>query len=407
MLILKAISNTIANDFPEEHIARLKMHNVQSFWMHMGLACILLISLLSAKTGNAQALVFWLGALTVTGFIRLSHNSSEIKPSNIDPFSTKKWVSKYILLTTLMSSLWGAAGIFMVSFVPVIQTTLLILLISVLIATIPLLLASKAAFFAQFISILAPLTFSLSFNFSSKDHMLLSVCIIALAITIIFASSYLNQIITQLQETQRALQAQADTDQLTQLANRRAFDASFKKEWRRSTREQKEMALLIIDVDDFKVYNDTLGHFAGDECLKKIAREIQVNARRPSDVAARIGGEEFAILLPETGTGGAYNVAERLQKSVDRLDIVHPLDRTRKVTISIGVSSCTPVQTDIDEQQRDVVYPAMLMKSADSAMYRAKREGKNTIVIEDCGMPSSSLSSKKPLGNGQTEMLAL
>ncbi len=406
MLSLNAISNTISDDFPEEHIARLKQHNVQSFWVHMGLACTLLISLVFSHTSNTQTLVIWLGILTVTGFIRLSHNSSEIKPINIDPSSTKKWVSKYILLTTFMSALWGAVSVFLFAQEPVVQTTLLILLISVLIATIPLLLASKSAFFAQFISILAPLTFSMSFNFSNKEHLMLSVCLIALAITIIFASSYLNQVITQLQETQRALQTQADTDQLTQLANRRAFDSSFKREWRRSTREQKAIALLIIDVDDFKLYNDNLGHFAGDECLKKIARAIKENALRPSDVAARIGGEEFAILLPETGTEGAYNVAERLKTSIARLGIKHPVDKNQNLTVSIGVSSCIPVKYD-DEQKTDVVYPAMLIKSADFAMYQAKREGKNTIAVEGCGMHSVPQSLKNPPSKGQAEALAI
>ncbi|MEE9351319.1 MAG: GGDEF domain-containing protein [Thiotrichaceae bacterium] len=405
MLNLKAIiSNTISDDFPEEHIARLKKHNIQSFWIHMVLAFTLLVSLVSANTENTRALIIWLGVLTITGFVRLSHNSTQTIPSNIDPFSSKLWVSKYILLTTFMSALWGAAGIFLLSQEPVIQTTLLILLISVLISTIPLLLASKSAFFAQFISILAPLTFSLSFNFSVKEHLMLSACLIALAVTIIFASSYLNQIITQLQEAQRALQTQADTDQLTKLANRRAFDTSFKKEWRRSTRDQNAISLLIIDVDDFKLYNDTLGHFAGDECLKKIAQATQDNALRPSDIAARIGGEEFAILLPETDTEGAFRVAERLQQSVKRLDVKHPTDKSRNLTVSIGISSCTPAPLS-DDQQSDVIFPAMLIKSADYAMYQAKRDGKNTIVTEGCGMHSVPPSLKEPEAKIQAEVL--
>ncbi len=387
MLSLKAITNTISDDFPEENIARLKKHNIQSFWLHMGLALVLLSSLVYAHVGSIRSLIIWFGFLTVTGFIRLNHNSSEIKPSKFDPSSSKIWVSKYILLTTLMSSLWGAAGVFLFSEEPVVQTTLIILLISVLIATIPVVLASRAAFFAQFITILAPLAFSMSYNFSSGDHIMLIICLVALAVTIIFASSYLNQVITQLQETQQALQAQAETDQLTQLANRRAFDMSFKKEWRRSTRERNPIALLIIDVDDFKLYNDTLGHYTGDEYLKKVANAVRSNARRPSDIAARIGGEEFAILLPGTGVDGAYRVAERLQKSVERLDVKYPLDKNRKLTVSIGISSCSPKQSK-EGGNTDIVFPAMLIKSADYAMYQAKREGKNTIVVEGCGMHS-------------------
>ena len=407
MLSLKTIvSNTIADDFPEEHVTRLKKHNIQSFWIHMALAFILLISLVSANTGSTRELLVWLGILTIVGFIRLSHNSSEIKPDTIDPSSAKRWVSKYILLTSIMSSLWGLAGIFLFSKEPVVQTTLLILLIAVLISTIPLLLASKAAFFAQFISILAPLTFNMSYNFNDHEHLMVSVCLIALASTIIFASSYLNQVITQLQKTQLALQTQADTDQLTKLANRRAFDTNFKKEWRRSTREKKAIGLLIIDVDDFKLYNDTLGHFSGDECLKKIATAIQDNARRPGDIAARIGGEEFAILLPDTEIEGASKVAQRLQQSIERLDIKHPKKDNINLTVSIGVSSCMPVQPN-DNQQADTIFPAMLIKSADHAMYQAKRNGKNAIVVEGCGMQSVPHSLKNMAAKEVVEPLPI
>lgn len=394
MLSLNAITNSISDDFPEEHVARLKKHNLQSFWIQMFLAFTLIVSLIMAKTTDIQTLFIWSGILTLIGFYRLSHNGIDIKPSNLDPFGAKFWVRKYILLTTIMSALWGAIGIIQFPQEPLIQTTILIILVAVLISTIPLLLASKAAFFAQFIGILAPLTFSIGFYATDTEHLMLSLCLIALAISIIFASSYLNQIITQLQETQQALQLQADTDQLTQLANRRAFDRAFKKEWRLSTRERRSISLLIIDVDDFKLYNDTFGHLAGDECLKKIASVIKSTARRPGDIAARIGGEEFAVLLPETDNEGAFTVAQTLQKNIQRLDIRHPSKTDQNLTTSIGVSNCKPVQADA-QGEADIIYPAMLMKSADYAMYQAKRQGKNTIVAEACGMHSVPEPLKK------------
>lgn len=405
MLSLNAITDSISDDFPVEHIARLKKHNLQSFWIQMFLAFTLIISLITAKTTNIQALFIWSGVLTLVGFYRLSHNAIEVKPANLDPFGAKSWARKYILWTTVMSALWGVIGIIQFSQEILIQTTILIILVAVLISTIPLLLASKAAFFAQFVGILAPLTFSIGFNSSDTEHLMLSMCLIALAISIIFASSYLNQIITQLQETQQALQTQADTDQLTQLSNRRSFDRAFKKEWRLSTREHRSISLLIIDVDDFKLYNDTFGHLAGDECLKRIAGVIKSTARRPCDVAARIGGEEFAVLLPETDQEGAFMVAQTLQKNIRRLDIRHPFDKDQNLTTSIGVSNCKPVQAD-KQGDADIVYPAMLMKSADYAMYQAKRQGKNTIVGEACGMHSVPEPLKKSSSESTAQTVA-
>ena len=187
------------------------------------------------------------------------------------------------------------------------------------------------------------------------------------------------------------MRSQADTDQLTQLANRRLFDTAFKSEWRRSTREQKTVSLLIIDVDDFKRYNDAYGHQKGDNALKHIALQIKAAAQRPGDISARIGGEEFAILLPDTTTDGAMIVAERLRHNIERIgnELTQNLHKNgsnnkHKLTVSIGVSSCTPLLPNDTEQ--DIVYPAMLIKSADHAMYNAKDKGKNRVVKEGCGM---------------------
>lgn len=385
MFILTAIANSISDDFPEDHIARLKKHNGQSFWIQIALAFTLFITLLSNQAGSMQTLAIWFGILLMIGFIRLGHNSTKR-----DKFAAPKdrlvkiktWVAQYIVLTTIMSFLWGTVGFFLFPHDEVLQAIVLTLLIAVLLTTVPLLLASKAAFYVQFVGILAPVIASIFVNYSGGRHFMLVLGLLALATTVIFASNYLYQIILQLQEAKHTLQTLAETDQLTGLANRRSFDLSFKSEWRRCTREKQHISLLVIDVDDFKLYNDTFGHPAGDNCLRRIAESIKENAQRPADLAARIGGEEFCVLLPGTDELGAIKVAENIRKTVNRLDIKNPDENKKNITISIGISSCTPRLQK--EEQSDVLYPAMLMKASDRAMYLAKQQGKDQLVVEGC-----------------------
>jgi diguanylate cyclase (GGDEF)-like protein len=126
------------------------------------------------------------------------------------------------------------------------------------------------------------------------------------------------------------------------------------------------------DIDHFKALNDTLGHQAGDECLKRLASVIGGKILRPGDVGARFGGEEFAVILPATPTGGAYMVAARMASAVERLALPQPSSPTGLVTLSIGIGTSSTSGT------RD---PASLIGAADSALYRAKREGRNRISM--------------------------
>ena len=181
---------------------------------------------------------------------------------------------------------------------------------------------------------------------------------------------------------------QANTDTLTQIANRRYFDQTFKNEWRRTTREGIPISMLLIDVDFFKEFNETQGQRAGDNCLKSIASCMEVVTRRPADLAARYSGEEFAVLLPNTSMDNAVMLGERLRAKVEALQIAHPSSSHEVVTVSIGVSCCvTPDVTDdkADDDKAEVMYPAMLMNAADNAMFLAKEQGRNRVAEQKCG----------------------
>nr|WP_242042019.1 PleD family two-component system response regulator [Alkalinema sp. FACHB-956] len=181
-----------------------------------------------------------------------------------------------------------------------------------------------------------------------------------------------------LQATNDELIRLAASDGLTQIANRRRFDQYLHQEWHRLLREHLPLALILCDIDFFKVYNDTYGHQSGDDCLRKVARELEFSARRSVDLVARYGGEEFAVILPNTDMEGAIQVAKSIHESIDALAIPHAGSQVSNVvTVSMGVSSTIPSQ---------LIDPAMLITAADQALYQAKAAGRNrfkTLEIAD------------------------
>lgn len=171
------------------------------------------------------------------------------------------------------------------------------------------------------------------------------------------------------------LQRLSRLDGLTNIANRRFFDAVLHREANRARRNKLPIALLLFDIDNFKKYNDMYGHLTGDDCLKRVTDAVSKMLKRPGDLLARFGGEEFAVLLPETDEYGAEIVAEQLRLCIESLAIPHPRsDVLPLVTISVGVSSMTrPAASDI----------VPLIERADRALYTAKRNGKNRVEVYD------------------------
>ncbi|MNJ51002.1 Phytochrome-like protein cph2 [compost metagenome] len=177
----------------------------------------------------------------------------------------------------------------------------------------------------------------------------------------------------QLLDTNLVLQRLMNSDGLTGLSNRRHFDEYLELEWRRAMREQAQLSLLMIDVDYFKAFNDTFGHLAGDEALRKVAETIRASCARPSDLPARYGGEEFALVLPNTSPGGARLVAEKLRQSVAAMNIAHNMpDANACLTVSIGLAAQTP---GIGSHCRQ------LISAADKGLYLAKNNGKNQVGV--------------------------
>ncbi len=184
----------------------------------------------------------------------------------------------------------------------------------------------------------------------------------------------LEEVQQQLEETNERLRLLSTTDGLTGLLNKRQFDAIFDEEWMRSVRNKSPLSLLTLDIDDFKSYNDTYGHMAGDDCLKKVAFTLSEVARRYADKVARVGGEEFTVLLPDTEVEGAQYVAEMLREAIFELAIPHVGSRIADcVTTSIGVSTLIPGREDAKRA---------LLEAADVGLYRAKEKGRNRWCYE-------------------------
>ncbi|GIJ48797.1 serine/threonine protein kinase [Virgisporangium aliadipatigenens] len=173
-----------------------------------------------------------------------------------------------------------------------------------------------------------------------------------------------------LEEANRQLETLSITDPLTKLANRRRFNEVLHAEWRRTVRTARPLGIAMIDVDHFKGYNDHYGHLAGDECLRQVASALQSSARDATDLVCRYGGEEFAIIVPETGGSTMLKVGERARAAVRNLAAPHAAGTAGIVTVSVGVAAAVAsTGAGVDE----------LIASADAALYRAKRDGRDLV----------------------------
>ncbi len=203
-----------------------------------------------------------------------------------------------------------------------------------------------------------------------RTAILVSVATGVLCVGILWLTLLLGRELRRRQEAEQGLATLAATDSLTGLANRRRLDQVLRQEWARAQRNGKPLAVLMIDVDHFKAFNQRHGHAGGDHALREVAKTIEASIRRPADVAARYGGEEFQVVLPETDLAGARLLAERIRTSVEALAPF--ADDVHAVTVSIGIG--------VSATQHDL---SGVLGAADEALYRAKAKGRNQVEGPD------------------------
>lgn len=178
--------------------------------------------------------------------------------------------------------------------------------------------------------------------------------------------------ITEIKGLEDELRSLTLTDALSGIANRRKLDLFFEREWASAVRNKSVISLMMIDIDYFKLFNDTYGHQAGDDCLRAVARMIDSILMRPGDIVVRYGGEEFAVVMPGTDKKGALVMGEKIRAGVEGLNIEHNSYKKGVITISLGVASLKPKKKDS---------PKDLFGVADKALYRSKEDGRNMVTF--------------------------
>ncbi len=185
----------------------------------------------------------------------------------------------------------------------------------------------------------------------------------------------------ELEQSNRELLRLAMLDGLTMIPNRRHFDSYIEEQWTLLSQLQQPLSLIVLDVDCFKLYNDHYGHLAGDDCLKQVAQAIDRALQRPTDIVARFGGEEFAVVLPLTTTQGAQQVAQSIAREIDHLQLSHAYSLVgNRITLSQGISSMIP-STQFSLKT--------LIATADLALYQAKQKGRNQVFVYGEGWASA------------------
>ncbi|MDT0580941.1 MULTISPECIES: GGDEF domain-containing protein [Alteromonadaceae] len=209
--------------------------------------------------------------------------------------------------------------------------------------------------------------------FFSTSHYLEGAMLVTYGLFMMALSRRLGQEYEQRVRQQIELERINNQDSLTGVSNRRAFDYRFAQEWKTQVQAKAPLSLLVIDIDFFKNINDTFGHAAGDEVIKQTANEIACVFKRQSDDVARIGGEEFAVIVPNTAHYLVVQLAEKIRRKVEKAPIEFD-DEHLSVEVSIGVATCIPKEETTTE---------LLFKHADSCLYKAKNTGRNRVIAEE------------------------
>jgi len=336
-----------------------------------GILGIILVWSLWSNLPQFIALI-WLGTNLVLNFLRLLITIYVLKLDLINEQSWKRWATTHMVLVGITSSLWGSAAfLFYIEGRIEFQVFFALIVVGMASASLPMIAIYLPSYIAYFLPSIIPLM-GVFIAEGDKLHVRMAILVGIYIITMLTTARLYYARIIESTNARMQLDLLAHVDALTGLPNRRAYDKLLEKEWRRMKRTRQPLSLLVIDVDFFKIYNDTFGHQAGDDCLVQIARTIEDVFRRSGDFVARLGGEEFVALVPVTESVAAAELAEHARQAVFSLGIPHPNPENESVSISIGLSTTIP---------NDTLSASALFDSADKALYAAKEAGRNRVCV--------------------------
>ncbi len=346
----------------------------------------------------------WLAAMIILSVVRLVVTFRFEQLGRAD-FEVERWGNIYIAGTFLSGIVWGSLAFFFDPSWPAPYQVILFVIFTGVIAGA---FNTNSSLFIAFPAFFAPLVVCLMYVSVQQDSpgsYELTLLFVIYFILMYSSSLKFNrrlihalslrfqneELAEKLAQSNAKLTQLADMDALTQIYNRRSMDRCLLAEWERHYRNQKPLSLLFIDIDQFKQYNDAYGHEGGDQCLVKVAQVISANAQRASDMATRFGGEEFAVILPETEPDAALHIAQKMSADLRALCIPHPSSGISEcVTMSIGVATMIPQEPANAE---------LLLAAADKALYQAKERGRDRVVTAESATasPETSEASLHPL----------
>ncbi|WP_020558365.1 GGDEF domain-containing protein [Thiofilum flexile] len=370
-----------------EQIRFLNQYGSVYLWSHLLAAIFFATVSLIAHSEYVLLIGIWFVAIVAANTMRWMLDL-EFKPSyNYASYQMDTLLNRHIMYTTLISTLWGVTGLVLFSNLISVQAVHVVILALVTLVSLPLFMVTRTYRYIQVAILLLPIVLNLSVV-GVPEQSALAVVVVMLGIATLALAQVMEKLLTQMGDLQQNLLEQTNKDPTTSIPNRRYFEQALKVEWQRAARSGDAIALLMLDIDHFRLFNDMQGQESGDHCLKTIAQELRKVAKRTSDVVVRYGGDEFAVLLPSTHIDDATLLAERMRTAIEDLQISHAADQfERYITVSIGVSFCYPTPTRSNEQQNstDMLYPAVLINAVERALYKAKRGTRNVVVKEFCG----------------------
>jgi diguanylate cyclase (GGDEF)-like protein len=371
------VPDTSAMDLEREHfllterIGYVLNNPLSSLMTNMALGLVLCF--LMGSIFDKGKLLVWILCLLAVAMFRVLIARIYSRHRTHETYSVRFWYRLYFAGTELSALVWSAAPIF---FFPTQSPNSQLYLVAILAGLVHGAGQNQAPFrlvhLIYTITIMVPLILRF-FLMGSFYYGTFAFALIFLITGIMISTRKMHRYLIDSLILRYEISQMAHIDALTGLANRRHFDMFIHQEWNRAQRQGLPIAMLMIDVDFFKMYNDLYGHQRGDQCLKQIAEAIGTAVHRQTDLIARYGGEEFAVILPDTPLPGALKIAEEMRQAVGTLFIEHHKSPAAHfVTISIGLAVMTPGRNNV---------PKELIAASDEALYAAKNSGRNRVSV--------------------------